>query len=139
MVYATDRRLVASGGKITLAGRAALNPESVASSGSAIAGTATFSHTIAWRSPENDRVQELLEDAGYYWTRGGPTHPYANRYRYYLKVDGKNDEEAVARVRHIIEKGGGDSSDLTVMRQDPDRLRFLDEVIAKVWAEAEVA
>jgi hypothetical protein len=56
-----------------------------------------------------------------------------------LKVDGKNDEEAVARVRRIIGEGGGDSSDLTVMRQDPDRLRFLGEVIERVWTETEAA
>jgi hypothetical protein len=139
VTYATDRRLIASGGKIALAGQGALTPESVAGSSPVIAGTATFSYAIAWRSPENNRARGLLEDAGYYRTRGGPTHPYSQRYCHWLKVDARNEKEAIARPGRIIEEGGGDSSDLTVMRQDPDRLRLLGEVIERVWVEAGVA
>lgn len=134
--YVTERRLVASEGKFALAGEGALTPQSVAGSDSVIAGTATFSYVIAWRSPENDRARGLLEDAGCYRTRGGPTHPYAQRYCHWLKVEARNEKEAIARPQLIIEESGGDSSDLTVMRQDPDRLRLLGEVIERVWAEA---
>jgi hypothetical protein len=136
VTYAADRRLVAPAGKITLAGRSALNPESVVSSGPVTAGKATSSYTIAWCSPEDNRARELLEAAGCDWTRGGPTHPYSHRHRQYLTLDAKNGEEAIARSRAIIDEAGGDSTDLTVVRADPDRLRLIDEGFLQAQTEA---
>jgi hypothetical protein len=136
VAYIADRRLVAPASKITLAGQSALNLESVVSSGSVIAGKATSSCMIAWCSPENDRARELFEAAGFDWTRGGPTHPYSHRYRQYLTLDAKNGEEAIARSRSIIDEARGDSTDLTVVQPDPDRLRLIDGAFLQAQTEA---
>lgn len=137
VIYATDRRSIPLGGKLGLEGQIALNPQPTADSRPVSSGTATFNYTLIWCSSENNRARELLTGAGYYWTRGGPTQPYADRYRHYLKVDAKNEEEACALSRYIITKGGGDATDLTIGRPDPDRVRLMAEAFDRAQANAE--
>jgi hypothetical protein len=112
VIYATDRRLTVPAGRIALEGQTALNPRPIGNSGPVASGPATFSYTIAWCSGEHEQARKQLTKAGYYWTRGGPTHPYSHRYRHYLHVDAKSEEEAIMRVRRIIEESGSDSADL---------------------------
>jgi hypothetical protein len=87
--------------------------------------TATWSYRLTWRSVPNEPVIAALKKAGMLWFKGGSTHPLANRFRFHLKADGRHEEEARERVRAVIDKAGGDSSDLIVHHPDPERLRAM--------------
>jgi hypothetical protein len=125
VTYAAERRsagLAVTGGGIDGGGEHDPQPVSEVAYPLA-AGTLTFEHTITWRSVDHEAARKALTEAGYFWTRGGPTHPEGQRHRNHLKVAARNAEEALAQVRIVIDAAGGDSTDLEVVEGDPERRR----------------
>lgn len=132
-VYATERRSGHLGGDAVsgglLEGNSELEPSRAwDSSKPSVVGTLTSEYRVTWRSPENPRVRRLLETAGLFWFLGGPIHPTARRYRHHLKVQARTKDDAASGVQRLIEQGGGDASDLTVVHSNPDRIRWITGV-----------
>jgi hypothetical protein len=101
------------------------------------AGTATLGYKTTWRSTPDEAVTAALKRAGIYWFPGGPTTPGGGRLRFHLKVDARNEDEALAKVRVVIERAGGDASDLEVHHPDPERIRAMEVAAREIMDEAQ--
>ena len=137
----TDQRLVGrAAGKIGLGAGAPLGPLPVLETARAMAGaTAAATHAITWRTTPQDAAHPRIEEAGFLWTQGGPTHPEANRFRYHLQVDARTEAEALNRVRRVVNDAHGDSTDIEIVRHDPERLRRMTEAVEKTQEEEKLS
>lgn len=131
VTYAAERRtapLAFTGGGVD--GASELNPRPISDVARPVAaGTLTFDHTLTWRSVDHEATVDALTEAGYFRMKGGPTLPGASRHRNHLEVAARNAEEAIAKVRSVIDAAGGDSIDLEVVRGDPERIRRMAAAI----------
>lgn len=128
--FATEQRSGSRAGKAGFGAAGALDPLPISETIGAIAGaTALAPHTITWRTTPEDFAHASIEDAGFFWTKGGPVVPGANRFRYHLRVDANDQDEALARVRQVIDSAEGDSSDLVVIEHDEARIREMTKAI----------